>query len=288
MNIVIIIIVIIFLMFCMPSKKEQFNKSDSLICGVKDKKQLWCAWGDISKDPKWNQIKGKIKHISVTNDNELYALDSKGNLYFRDDFGKDYRNPGNWYIINRPGNKIKKFKEIAVSGKLICGVTKKGVIFCYDRTNQVDPKWIKIKSPEDTKIKSVSINDKQLYAISNDNEIYFKKHYKNKGDDVWKLLSNSLKKVSFDGKLVCGIDEDNMIHCFDNGRINNPNWIKIEKKQFNDVLVRDGNLVGVDKHGNIHVAQDYNTRDQDPKWETIPNANGLQQIDLVKRGGLFG
>jgi hypothetical protein len=283
MNLLLIFVIIILIFFLCSNnkKKETFKLSDDLICGVSDDNQLWCAWEDIFKNPKWNKIKGDVQYVSLTDNNDLYGLDKVGNLYFRDDYISDYRNPINWNIPNIPGKELKVFRQISSNKDMICGVDKDGNIYCYDRTNLIEPEWIKIKFPEEKKFKNITIRNNQLYAITEEDEIYFKEHYNN---EEWKLLSNSLKQLSVDDKMVCGVDADGIAHCYDNGRVLNPNWVKIEGKTFDNILVKNGVLIGVDKNKEIFMTKNY--KDEKPIWTKIPG-NGLKQIDIVKKEKWF-
>jgi hypothetical protein len=312
MNIIILILIILLLyIICKPKKQENFKKTDSVMCGVTENNDLWCSWDNIFRsDSKWNNIKGKVNQVLLTNDNEIFALDKNGNLYFRNDYQTDYNNPGNWNIMNIPGNKLKKFTRIVNSGNIICGLVddeEENAIYCYDRSNQIDPVWEIVDIPDDKKVKHFSLNGKNMYIITEDDEIYYKEYYNDKVRVIedeqgvekeiggWYLLSNNLEKISFDNKLVCGVDKNGMIHCFDNNNIKNPNWIKLEPKSddnklltFDNVLVKDGDLIGINMNRGIYVSKKYNNNNRDPKWMKIPNAMKLKQIDLVKRDdGLF-
>jgi hypothetical protein len=279
--IIIVVIIILFVKGNKHNKKETFKLSDDLICGVSEDNQLWCAWEDILKNPKWNKIKGDVQYVSLTENMDLYGLDNVGNLYYRNDYEKDYKNPINWNIPNVPGQELKVFQQISSNKDMICGVDEEGNIFCYDRTNLIEPSWNKIESPSEKKIKNVTIRNNQLYAITEDDEIYYKEHYNN---PEWKLLSNSLKQISVDDKMVCGVNADGEAHCYDNGRILNPNWVKIEGKTFDNVLVKNGVLIGIDKNKEIFMTKNY--KDEKPIWTKIPG-NGLKQIDIVKKEGWF-
>lgn len=271
----LLIIIFVFVLFC-DNQNENFKKTDDLICGVKNGDQLWCAWEDIFKDPKWHQITGNIKYVSLTENNELYALDKEGNLYYRNDYETDYKNPINWSIPNVPGKELKTFKQISANKDMVCAVDTDGSIYCYDKSNLIDPGWILLESPKEKKFNNVMINGNKIFAITDNNEIYYKEHYGNK---TWKLVSNSLTQISFDRNLVCGIDENGEVHCFDNAKIANPNWVKIEGKKFDHILVKDGKLIGIDKNSEIFMTDNY--KDDKPFWKKIPG-NGLQQFDLVK------
>lgn len=314
MNIIILILLILLLIlyvFCGSSRQENFKKSENLICGITENNQLWCSWDNFFRsDSKWNNIEGKINQVVLTNDNEILALDENGNLYFRNDYLLDYNNPGNWYIMNIPGNELKKFNQIVNSNNIICGLVNdkdENAIYCYDRSNQIDPSWEIVNNPEGKKIKYIALNNNHMYAITKNDEIYYKDYYNDKiktiEDDEgvekkigeWYLLSNNLEKISFDNKLVCGIDNNGMIHCFDNNNVRNPNWIKLEPKTdddkimtFDDVLVKDGDLIGISKNRGIYISKKYTNNNRNPKWTKIPNAMKLKQIDLIKRdGGIF-
>lgn len=278
-EIIILLIILIVVWIIYKKKKENFNKNDDLMCGIKDNEQLWCSWGDITKEPKWHNIKGNIKYVSLTGDNNLYVIGDDGNLYFRNDYKNDYANPIDWSIRNVPGSELPKFKQIANDKNIICGVNEDGIILCYDTTNLIDPKWIIIKGPEDKPIKNIAIRNNKMFAITDENEIYFKEHYIG---DEWKLVSNSLTKISFDKDLVCGIDSDGLIHCYDNGRILNPNWVKIdEEKKFDDISVYNDELVGVDTNKEIFIR-----KYKDKKWKKLPGI-GLQQISMLKKEGIL-
>jgi hypothetical protein len=277
--IVLLIILLVFLVLYVRRKNENFDKNDDLICGIKDDEQLWCAWGDIKKEPKWHNIKGKVKHVSLTGENNLYVIGDNGDLYFRNDYLNDYANPINWSIRNVPGSELPKFIQITTDKNVICGVSDNGQILCYDTKNLIDPKWIQIESPEEKTIKNISLKNNKIFAITEDNEIYFKENYI--GGD-WKLLSNSLTKISFDKNLVCGIDVDGLIHCFDNERISNPNWVKIdENKKFNDISVYNNELIGVDSNNEIFMR-----KHGENEWKKLPGI-GLQQISMLKKEKLL-
>jgi hypothetical protein len=278
---IIILILVIILFVNINKKEENFSLSDDLLCGVSDENKLWCAWENVIKNPKWNQIKGDVKHISLTENNELYGLDENGNLYFRNDSMQDFKNPINWNIPNVPGQELKSFVKITVHKNMICGIDSDGSIFYYDRTNIIDPSWKKIEPPEDKSFKDIIIQDNKIYAITSENEIYFKEHYNN---DEWNLVSNSLQQISADKNLVCGIDMDNVVHCFDNDKILNPNWVKIEGKTLDNILVKNNVIFGVDKNKEIFMTRNY--KDEKPIWEKIPG-NGLKQIDIIQKKRWF-
>lgn len=278
----ILLIIFIIIMLKIYSNQidtiETFKISDSVICGVTEDNQLWCAWEDILKNPKWNKIKGNIKNIVVTKDNELYGIDTDDNLYFRKDYEEDYKNPINWVIPNIPGEELKKLKSISSDKNMICGVDTDGIIHCYDRSNLIDPRWDTIEGPEeDTIFKNVTIKNHRLFAITEDDEIYYKERYNHK---QWQLLSNSLRQISVDRNVVCGTDIEDKIHCYDNNKINNPNWVMIEGKLLKNVIVKDGMLIGTDANNEIFTTPDY--KDENPKWRKIPGV-GLKQLDMVKK-----
>jgi hypothetical protein len=278
---ILIIIAVIFILCIQYNKKEDFKISDDLMCGISNDDKLWCAWEDIFKNPKWYQIKGDVKYVSLTDKNDLYGLDKVGNLYYRNDYEQDYKNPINWHIPNVPGQELKNFKQISSNKEILCGVDNNGKIYCYDRSNLIEPSWIEISAPEEKKFKNVTIRNNQLFAITEEDQIYYKEHYNN---NEWKLLSNSLKQISVDDEVVCGIDADGQAYCYDNGRIFNPNWVKIEGKTFDNILVKNNVLIGVDKNKEIVMTKNY--KDEKPVWIKIPG-NGLKQIDIIKKDTWF-
>lgn len=278
---IFVIIVFILVIYWCDNTNENFKNSDDLICGVSEDNQLWCAWEDIFKNPKWNKIKGDIQYVSLTENNDLYGLDKVGNLYYRNDYENDFKNPINWNIPNVPGQELKIFKQISSNKGIICGIDDDGDIYCYDRTNLIEPTWNKLEPPKEKKFKNITLKNNQLFAITVDDEIYYKEHYNN---DEWKLLSNSLKQISVDDQMVCGVNSDGIAYCYDNGRIFNPNWIKIEGKTFDNVLIKNGILIGIDKNKEIYMTKNY--KDEKPIWTKIPG-NGLKQIDIVKKARWF-
>jgi hypothetical protein len=282
-SIYLLIIIFIIVFFCLfnNKKQENFKLSDDLICGVTDDNQLWCAWENIYSNPKWYKIKGDVKYISLTDKNDLYGLDEVGNLYYRNDYEQDYKNPINWNIPNVPGQPLKTFKQLSSDKEMTCGADTDGTIHCYDKSNLIDPSWIAIESPDEKEFKSVIVKDNKLYAITEDNEIYNKERYNN---EKWQLLSNSLTQISVDKNVVCGTDEAKEIHCYDNDKILNPNWVKIEGKTLDSVIVRDGTLIGVDSNKEIFMNKNY--KDEKPVWIKIPG-NGFKQIDIKKSNKWF-
>jgi hypothetical protein len=274
----LVLAVILILLLCnVEPQKENFKLSDDLICGVSDDDKLWCAWENIYNNPKWYQIKGGVKYVALNDKNNLYGLDEVGNLYFRNDYDTDYKNPINWNIPNIPGEELKTFSQVSTDKDVVCAIDTEGKLFCYDRSNLIDPTWAELAPPEGKEFKNTTIKDGQIFAITSENEIYYKERY---NDDEWKLLSNSLTQISTDGKLVCGVDANNEVHCYDNGKILNPNWVKIEGKLLDTVIVRNGVLIGTDSNKEIFINKNY--KSDKPVWAKIPG-NGLKQIDISKK-----
>lgn len=122
--------------------------------------------------------------------------------------------------------------------------------------------------------KQISLSNMAAYAVGADGYLYYSSTPASSGWVKTSPGSTTFKQVSFDSQ-VCALDTAGNLWCADTNIGNaSANWTRQGTRQFNNICLKDGRLIGVGTDGNVYYSDSYSS----PSWDLIAtqpyNTNG--------------
>lgn len=219
-----------------PGKLKQISVDNDQMCGTSLDSQIYCAYQNINSKPEWKNVPGMLKEISIKN-GKAYGVADNHAIYFNNDIKK-----GNWKNIDG------KLTQVSYDGNVVCGIDINNDAFCADNNLEDKPNWFKLNK----KLKQVKVNNNQLFGVSPDNQLYYGRTYRTENLTP---VSAEVEEIDFDKDVICGTYK-NKVKCADKNIGSNPNWETIPG-QLKQVLVNNEQLYGLNQENDIFYRNTY-------------------------------
>ncbi|DAZ99891.1 TPA: hypothetical protein N0F65_008634 [Lagenidium giganteum] len=234
---------------------RQLNFDGKSVCGVNANDDIFCATQNFELIPNWNKLSGSLHNIDV-NGNLLVGANSVKDIY-RSTSGVG---TANWVKV--PGSLV----QTSTDGQYICGTNHVYNIYC----SQVSGNWFLV---EGANMRHVVVWNGEMYAINTNNQIFYSATLE--ASPKWLKLDGGLNMIDFDGKRICGVDNNHDLWCADEGiRTSSPNWYKILGSNYNWVAVSGAQLFATSTTDVIYYRMDITAigarAAYESDWDVIP------------------
>jgi hypothetical protein len=113
--------------------------------------------------------------------------------------------------------------------------------------------------------KQISLSNMTAYALGTDGALYYSSTPNTGGWVKTSPVGTTFKQVSFDNQ-VCALDTAGNLWCADTNIGNaSANWTRQGTRQFNNICLKDGRLIGVGTDGRVYYSDSYSS----PSWDLI-------------------
>ena len=158
---------------------KQISSSNNVIMGVNSNDDIFYADQNITTNPNWTQVGGKLIDVSVNPNGSAFGVNRANNIYY----SASYKT-GGWLQLSGALNRISSINNV------VMGVAGDDTIWYADQNITTNPNWTQVRGG----LVDLSLNtDGSVYGVNRSGNIYYSPSY-NSG--LWYQLSGGLSQIS--------------------------------------------------------------------------------------------